>query len=94
MSKFIEFRQQAESAIEKMTQAVDDYKQMQQTKSIQPCILTQLDQHITPISGPAGEQDYGIVQGKPDWRKNGLELVLRRSLLAIVVRHRYCHLRH
>ncbi|KAI8334608.1 THO complex subunit 1 transcription elongation factor-domain-containing protein [Chlamydoabsidia padenii] len=86
MSKFVEFRQQVESAIEKVTLAVNDYKQTQQTKSIQPCVLAQIDQHITPISGPAGELDFGIVQDKADWRKNALELVLRRSLLSVVDR--------
>lgn len=85
MSKFSVFRQQAESAVEKINQQVIEYKQTQQSNNIESYIHTQIDQHITPISGPAGELDFGIIQDRPDWRKNALELVLRRSLLAIVV---------
>ncbi|KAI8092828.1 THO complex subunit 1 transcription elongation factor-domain-containing protein [Halteromyces radiatus] len=84
MSKFAEFRQQAEIAIENILQAIVDQGQSHPGEDLQPCIEEQIDQHITPISGTLASETFGILHDKPDWRKNTLELVLRRRLLQIV----------
>ncbi|CAO3624719.1 unnamed protein product [Cunninghamella echinulata] len=81
MSKFVEFKQKAEIAITNIMQSMVENNQARENYSF---ITTQIDQHITPISGSNGISEFAIVEEKPNWRKNALEFVLRRNLLSIV----------
>lgn len=83
MSKFIEFKENADIAITNIILAINENNESRDNHSF---ITTQIDQHIAPISGQNGISEFGIVEEKPDWRKNALEFVLRRNLLAIVVK--------
>lgn len=86
MSKFYEFKQQAESAIAECIRSIDEIRQNNGGNEIPTSTFVDLaKRHIGPISGSDNMLDITIPEGKADWRKSTIELVLRRTVLSVVV---------
>lgn len=86
MSKFYEFKQQAESAISECVRSIDEIRQSNGGSEIPTSTFVDLaKRHIGPISGSDNMLDITIPEGKADWRKSAIELVLRRMVLSVVV---------
>ncbi|KAJ8663709.1 hypothetical protein O0I10_000958 [Lichtheimia ornata] len=85
MSKFYEFKQQAESAISECVRSIDEIRQSNGGSEIPTSTFVDLaKRHIGPISGSDNMLDITIPEGKADWRKSAIELVLRRMVLSVV----------
>ncbi|KAI7876822.1 hypothetical protein K492DRAFT_172255 [Lichtheimia hyalospora FSU 10163] len=85
MSKFYEFKQQAESAITECIRSIDEIRQGNGGSEIPTSTFADLaKRHIGPISGSDNMLDITIPEGKADWRKSAIELVLRRMVLSVV----------
>lgn len=86
MSKFYEFKQQAEGAISECVRSIDEIRQSNGGSEIPTSTFVDLaKRHIGPISGSDNMLDITIPEGKADWRKSAIELVLRRMVLSVVV---------
>jgi hypothetical protein len=86
MSQFLAFRKQIEDAISACLSSTFDYRQNHAVDEVPSNVIQGLvAQHIAPLGGKENSSKIAIITGRPDWRKNAIELVFRRALLNIAV---------
>lgn len=86
MSKFSQFREGIEKAIDTCLSATSEYRQNNANAEPPTSFIESLvTQHILPLTGQENSLQIPIVEGKPDWRKSATELAFRRALIHNVV---------
>ncbi|RCH81885.1 UDP-glucose-4-epimerase [Rhizopus azygosporus] len=82
MSKFSQFREGIEKAINTCLSATSEYRQNNANAEPPTSFIESLvTQHILPLTGQENSLQIPIVEGKPDWRKSATELAFRRALI-------------
>ncbi|ORX54947.1 hypothetical protein DM01DRAFT_1335241 [Hesseltinella vesiculosa] len=87
MTHFERFKEHGQTALHQILQKIQTSRSDDPSTKISSLLPAWMSTDMTPCCSAEAAQDFGILPGKIDWRKNAMEYILRNHLLDIVKQH-------